>query len=335
MNSGPDEKKEPDQYKLRISVALCTYNGELYLKEQLESILKQSRIPDEVVICDDGSADRTVEMIRDFAQAATFPVRIFVNTTRLGSTKNFEQAIRLCEGDVIVLCDQDDCWYETRLSLSERAFLNNQSIGLAFTDADLIDEDSRLLGVRYWETCGLSESRIKKMQNGMALDVLLRHNVILGSMMAFRANLRDILLPIPEMTWHDLWIALIVSVISEIEIIPVSSIRYRKHSAQQAGVLYYHFRESVAKAMQIRAAEYLSLASQYAMARDRIREYRPGPQSEQKLGLIERKISHMKMRAALPAKRWRRLPMIFRDMVNLNYFRYAEGYKSIAKDLVR
>jgi glycosyltransferase involved in cell wall biosynthesis len=328
------ESAAPGAGRLRLSVALCTYNGSVYLDEQLQSIVNQSRLPDEVVICDDGSTDRTVDIARQFATAAQFAVRVSVNESNLGSTKNFEKAIRLCEGDVIVLSDQDDCWYETRLSTLERFFLSNPSVGLVFSDADLMDENSRPLGKRLWKTFGLSESRSKQIQEGRALDVLLRHNVVYGSTMAFRSELRDIVLPIPDITTHDLWISLIVSVLSEIRVLPVPLIKYRKHSAQQRGVLYYGLRESVEKARQIGAAEFRSHAAQYAMARDRIQQRRSGRDLKSQIDLLDGKIRHMSMRAAIPAARWKRLPMILRQTVNGDYFRYSEGYKSIAKDLV-
>jgi hypothetical protein len=320
---------------LRFSVALCTFNGEAYLEEQLASILRQGRPPDDVVICDDGSVDRTVDILRDFAKSAGFRVRIEVNPTRLGFTRNFEKAIQLCEGDVIALSDQDDCWYPTRLAMLEKAFLEHPSQGLIFSDADLMDDGSRLVGKRYWSTCGLNERRRKQVKEGRALQVLLKHNVVCGATAALRSELREIVLPIPEVTVHDLWIAVIASIVSEIGMLPEPSIKYRRHTAQQLGTLNYSFKEAVAKSKLVGAPEYLSLASQYAMIRDRIRQYSTGSQFDEKIRLLEGKIGLMQRRGALPTERWRRLPGILRDTLNLDYFRYAEGYKSIAKDLVR
>jgi hypothetical protein len=320
--------------KLRLAVAMCTYNGGVYLDEQLQSILNQSRLPDEVVICDDGSSDRTLDIVRKFAENADFPVRVFVNESSLRTTKNFEKAIRLCQGDVIVLSDQDDCWYETRLSMVEQSFLSNPTTGLVFSDADLIDENSHPLGKRLWKTFGLSAVGAKQIEEGRALDLLLRHNVVTGAAMAFRSELRDIVLPIPDITKHDLWIALIASAVSEIKALPAPSIKYRKHPVQQEGVLYYNFRESVAKAKLTGAAEYRSLASQYEMARDRIQRYQASRDVKEQIHLVDGKIRHMSTRAAIPAARWKRLPSILREVINGDYFRYSEGYKSIAKDLV-
>src|SRR3954470_17842517 len=93
-----------------FSVAMCTYNGARFLGEQLASVAAQTRPPDELVVCDDRSTDETASLVRDFAAAAPFRVRLHVNERNLGSTRNFERAVSLCEGDLIALSDQDDEW---------------------------------------------------------------------------------------------------------------------------------------------------------------------------------------------------------------------------------
>src|SRR3954468_8143226 len=95
----------------RISVAMCTYNSERFVGEQLASIRNQTRPPDELVICDDGSSDGTMEHVARYAESAPFEVRVHVNERNLGSTKNFEQAIGLCEGQIVVMSGDDDVWH--------------------------------------------------------------------------------------------------------------------------------------------------------------------------------------------------------------------------------
>src|ERR1700760_1987549 len=116
----------------KISVALCTYNGERFLGRQLASIQQQTRLPDELVACDDCSTDRTLEILNDFAAAAGFPVNIIRNEEKLGVAANFERAIRLCQGSLIALCDQDDIWYPSRLERSEEEFVAHPDVGLVF-----------------------------------------------------------------------------------------------------------------------------------------------------------------------------------------------------------
>src|ERR1700721_581226 len=110
---------------MNLSIALCTYNGERFLPEQLRSIGEQSRLPDELVGCDDASTDRTLGIIEDFARQAPFPVRIEVNAANSGSTPNFAKAIGMCKGDSIVLADQDDVWVPSKLAALETALTFN------------------------------------------------------------------------------------------------------------------------------------------------------------------------------------------------------------------
>lgn len=121
-----------------VSVAMATYNGERFLGEQLRSIAAQERLPDELVIADDRSVDRTWEIVADFARTAPFPVRLHRNERRLGWRGNFMSALARCELDLIALCDQDDVWHPAKLAIAERA-MDEPDIVLFFHDAWLID----------------------------------------------------------------------------------------------------------------------------------------------------------------------------------------------------
>ena len=104
------------------SVALCTYNGGRFLREQLQSIADQSARPAELVICDDGSTDDTVSIAETFARSAPFRVDVHRNRTRSGTIANFDYAMSLCGGDVIFLCDQDDVWHPEKIARTIRRF---------------------------------------------------------------------------------------------------------------------------------------------------------------------------------------------------------------------
>ena len=108
---------------LSLSVALASYNGERYIGQQLDSIARQTRLPDELVICDDASTDSTADIVREFARRAPFAVR-FLQHQRMGSTRNFELAIAECRGDIIFLCDQDDVWYPNKIKTIEAVFID-------------------------------------------------------------------------------------------------------------------------------------------------------------------------------------------------------------------
>ena len=129
--------------KATISVALCTYNGERFLSRQLTSIQQQTISPYELIVCDDCSTDSTIEIVRAFAASVAFPVRITRNEHNLGFVANFERAIRLCRGDLIALCDQDDIWYPIRLERSLEEFTADPEVGFVFSDADIIDDQDQ------------------------------------------------------------------------------------------------------------------------------------------------------------------------------------------------
>ncbi len=154
----------------KISVALCTYNGERFLGRQLASMQQQTRLPDELVVCDDCSTDSTIEILNGFAASSPFPVRITRNDQNLGFVANFERAIRLCEGNLIALSDQDDIWYPTRLERSLQEFTAHPELGLVFSDADVIDDRDQLTGTRLWTNFGFNQKRKHRLLAGDYID---------------------------------------------------------------------------------------------------------------------------------------------------------------------
>lgn len=105
---------------MSISIAMCTYNGERYLREQLDSLSRQTCRPLELVICDDGSTDKTLQIIQDFTATAPFPVYLHVNPTNLGYADNFLKAAGLCQGEWVAFSDQDDVWMPEKIERVEQ-----------------------------------------------------------------------------------------------------------------------------------------------------------------------------------------------------------------------
>lgn len=219
--------------KVKISIACCTYNGEQYLLEQLLSIASQTRTPDELVICDDGSIDRTIEIIENFALAAPFVVRLYKNDGQsLGSAKNFEKAIKLCFGDMIVLSDQDDVFRRDKLELLVKALNNNPTCDLVISDASLIDEIGNEIATSLWEYQKL------KPKEGKPFRRLVYNNFATGCTMMFRRSLLDLALPFPSNVYmHDWWLA-VVSVSSNgggICLVSDALTKYRQHNLNVLG----------------------------------------------------------------------------------------------------
>lgn len=219
----------------RISVALCTYNGERFLQAQLSSILSQTRLPDELVLCDDGSSDQTLGIAEAFAESAPFPVRIVRNNTNLGSNRNFQQAIGLCSGDLIVLSDQDDVWAPNRLERSESELRANPNCGLVFSDALVIDDDGKPTGNRLWQNFLFTSELQAKMRRG-DYTPLAQYRFITGATVTFRSRFRPFLFPIIGDWIHDGWIAMIIACLSGICFVSEPLVQYRQHTSQQLGL---------------------------------------------------------------------------------------------------
>ena len=181
-----------------ISIALATYNGELYVSELLSSISDQTTLPDELIISDDSSTDSTLEIVNEFARNATFSVKILINKKRLGSTGNFEVAIRACSGDIIFPCDQDDIWYQHKIERMLECLVNNPSAGAVFSDADVVDQDLNLLESSLWQRKKITPQELVDISTGESVfEMVVKRNIVTGSTMAFRTKYRENILPIP------------------------------------------------------------------------------------------------------------------------------------------
>jgi len=314
---------------------MCTYNGAEFLPAQLESILAQTRPPDEIVICDDASTDETTEILRGFAGDS---VKLKINQQNVGSVKNFEQAISLCTGDVIALSDQDDVWREDKLSLIESAFHKEPKAGLVFSDAEIVDEQLHPSGRRMWDQVGFDAHKRKLVANGRALDVLITGWTVTGAAMAFRSEYRNLSLPIPTnlQMIHDGWIALTVAAVAVVVIIDDALIKYRQHERQQIGAP-----ARVLKAPQATAFESLkqrNSATELHCILDtleqRLLDHKNDFDCRKALSFAGDYSRHLDARANLPQRRLNRLPTILRELLAWRYHEYANGFKSAAKDLV-
>lgn len=219
---------------------MATFNGELFLREQLESISNQTVLPVELVVCDDGSTDRTVSILEDFRNQTTFPVRIYRNPKRLGSTLNFEQAIKFCSGEVILLADQDDLWLPDRIERSTELFVDHPECGYVFSDAQCIDAIGNGLSQHLWNSFGFNTRRRANFCNPtLQVYELLLGNFVTGATLGFRSKFRNLFIPISKHSClqHDYWIALSLSAAGYYGISSISPfIQYRLHNTQQIGV---------------------------------------------------------------------------------------------------
>ena len=317
-----------------LSVALCTYNGAAYLPEQLESIAAQSRVPDELVVCDDGSHDATEELVARFARRAAYPVRFISNPVNLGSSRNFAQAIGLCTGNFIALCDQDDKWEPRKLeTLAD--ILHTSGAGGVFSNGYLMDGLSKPVSGTLWEL-----SRFFERDGGFewfrsrphAISALLRCNVVTGATMMIRAGLRDRVLPIPQEWIHDGWIAWMLVLHSQMVACPEPLIHYRLHSSQQVGMPGRSALSHLRRARQTGGTAYRTEEKQFGIL-EAYAEAHPELCAPELRRSITKKRQLCAFRAELPASRLARWREIAAN--SSEYRLYSQGWRSMLKDTLR
>lgn len=202
--------------KEKVSVAMATYNGEKYIKEQIETILNNLDDKDELVISDDGSSDMTIEIINKINDKRI----TLLEGPRKGLKKNFENAIKNTTGDVIFLSDQDDIWMENKVEKVLECFNNNNYI-LIQHDAVVVDENDKVIYESFAEH--------RKVKTGVIKNLI--KNSYHGCCIAFRKELIKEILPIPDNVYlHDEWIGIVAELNGKTYFLDEKLIKYRRHS---------------------------------------------------------------------------------------------------------
>ena len=315
---------------------MCTYNGARYLREQLDSMAAQTRLPDELTICDDCSTDATREIITEFARSDSFAVHFHINERNLGSTKNFERAIGLCKGDYIALSDQDDVWLPDKLAKLEAEFERAPNVGLIFTDAEVIDDAARLAGYTLWQKLPVRLAELQRLRSRRAIDELLGGSIVTGATMAFRTRFQNLLLPIPNdlPIIHDAWIAILLGAVSEVLPLPSPLIRYRQHSDQQVGAKERETDGGGIRRALRRTTSYHELIRIGTQVQQRLSEHREDYKSDDALSRLAARLKHLRARANLPEQSLKRLTRVLRELLTGRYHIYSNGLSSAAKDLL-
>lgn len=225
---------------MKISVAVCTYNGEKYINEQIDSILNQTLAVNEIIVCDDRSTDKTIAILNDYADKNPGLFNIIINETNLRSVKNFEKAISLCTGDVIFLSDQDDAWISNKVEKYLAYFEANPAIQVVASNGYCIDEDSQQ-SEKYavWDVPQFLREKNIKFDYFSLITYI--SNIATGASMAFKKDiLKDVLpFPIMENFHHDEWIAIISAKNQTFEMLNEKYFKYRIHSNQQVGGVFF------------------------------------------------------------------------------------------------
>jgi len=322
---------------------MCTYNGARHIREQLESIGKQSRLPDELVVCDDCSdaADDTREIVADFARTAPFPVRLHVNSENIGSTQNFGRAIALCTGDIIALADQDDVWQTHKLETLIKGFSSSPETGVVFADAYVVDERLRQSGYTFMQCINFSESERLLLDGDKSFELLVRRGLVAGATMAFRSKYTNLILPMPPnlgVMLHDSWIAIIISAVAKIKYIDEPLQLYRQHPGQQVGVKVPTEGEIPNRWRRLMTdylGDIIGDIERLKIVQGRLSGTGNIYDSEQAKDYVAQRSAHLRVRfSARQLARAGRIRLVMRELLALRYHQHSNGVFSFGKDLL-
>lgn len=215
---------------MKIQVLLATYNGDKYLEEFLESLLKQTYNHFELLVQDDCSLDNTVKILNKYS-CVFKEMKICKNNRNLGYYNNFHELLKQADGDIVFLADQDDVWIPEKIQRAIDILLKNDEVILYYSELDLHNQDM--------EPLDISLSRCLKFNPMMnSTKYLLARNVVTGCTTAFKnGKLREKLIPFPfGLKYHDWWIALCASMKGKLYFDRRSTVFYRQHGKNSIGI---------------------------------------------------------------------------------------------------
>lgn len=207
---------------------MATYNGEKYIGEQLDSLGRQTLLPFELVVTDDGSSDRTLDILGAFAESAPFPVRVFRNATQLGYEENFLKAASLCNGDAIAFCDQDDVWMERKLETCEPVFADPSVVGVLHSGQTMRDSgELGQLHPYFPKTTVLAPGDFDPFEESPGYSMLIRRELVDLADSRGRHHL---------LKSHDKWFCLLAANAGRLATLSDVLVRYRQHDRNVFGV---------------------------------------------------------------------------------------------------
>lgn len=218
----------------KVTIVMATYNGAAYLKSQIDSILTNTYTNWTLEICDDGSTDETISIIKAYVK--TYPERIFLhqNTQNLGVVRNFLEGARRASGDYIMFADQDDVWLPDKIAhtlkkMKETEHGQTDIPTVVFTDAKVVDEKLKEIAPSFHKISALDTTKTD-------LPHLLMENKLIGCTMMFNQAATKMLYQLPQQArYHDWWIGLIAASMGKIGYLSETTLLYRQHGNNEVG----------------------------------------------------------------------------------------------------
>lgn len=213
----------------KVSIALASYNGEKFIKDQLDSLLKQTVLPDRIVICDDCSTDNTQNIISEIKKESIIPVTFLKHAVNEGVLSSFRDAVGECDSDIIFFCDQDDYWYENKIEEFVKVFETNPDCAVVFSNAEIVDECLNKKGISLWDTLKFSQGK------NSLIKEMFKRNVFTGMCMAVKSDWLAGLTGYSDYMLHDEFIGWNAVVAGKAAALNNCLAAYRQHTDNVVG----------------------------------------------------------------------------------------------------
>lgn len=317
------------------SVAMATYNGARFLPEQFASIANQTVLPDEIVVRDDNSTDRSSETIAEQLEPIGTKCLVLPSGERLGCAANFMNVIGNCSGEYIFLADQDDVWRDDKVEAMIDAMDRFPEAAFGFSNARLVDESGRAMGKSLWDVLSYRPGNSPLQPQRKLFIRQLTGNVVTGATMVIRNRSLAMLPEIPEGWLHDAWIATCLSAWFPAVAIDQPLVDYRQHSTQSVGATRERFRVSrifagqqsdrITKTLDQLASNLRQLENALGVAEC----------PAESLSEVRNAFRHFKARVAIRLSVLSNTGLLWRELRTGCYHRYSLGLSSFIRDALR
>lgn len=322
---------------LTISIALCTYNGERFLQEQLDSIANQTRLPDEVVVSDDGSTDSTLDILKKWAEELPFPVKIYSNASPLGFSKNFEKAMLLCSCDVLFCCDQDDVWESEKIEKMVGILEQDETVGVVYCNGKMVDENLKETGVLRDEWLSYY---FANGPHSFLNPFACTNKITSGCCLSLRTSLLDSILPVPEKTTYDMWIYFLSSGLTKMNYLDEPLVQCRVHQNNASIKISAPFlqlvqdRHSHSRKLQKKTfGRYYHNQDLIKELKERLENLPENPHKDFVLIWLERNHAHFQNRKRIRQNIFTAFFLFLREIFSGGYFQKEYPFYNIREDM--
>jgi glycosyltransferase involved in cell wall biosynthesis len=222
-----------------VDILLATYNGDRFVREQIDSILAQDYPILRILASDDGSSDRTLEILSEYADQFPSKIRLMEKQSPMGSAKaNYLRLMKEATAGYICFADQDDVWLPNKVSASMRAMENLEAQHgtsqplLVFTDLRVVDEQLKTINPSMWRQLDIDPRSVHR------LNQLIGRSVVTGCTAMINRPMLELARQMPEeATMHDRWIGLLAAALGAAAIVPEQAVLYRQHDSNVVGAV--------------------------------------------------------------------------------------------------